>query len=282
MARFNPFSKHDWKHAADKAGDAAKHAAEEAKKKAEQEAAALAKEVEKEIMTSINDIKNLANGLKQDIEKAGQSAVHSVEDAEQKGIHALADKGQECEHGLANFGQKCESDLKQTLDESGDGWKKLLDETGDSVKADIEKIAKSQAAELTAEALEKGLKEAHKVAVAAETFIERMEDKAPTIVDMLNSQSLPINLGPLVLTYANGVKRIKELADALGKVSGQDFKLTQTFINDLLHGLGPDTISIHADVEFFVEVGIDLNDIPFAAFVEVADLVFDAVGVPKD
>ena len=90
-------------------------------------------------------------------------------------------------------------------------------------------------------------------------------------------------MGPLVATYANGVSRIDDIAGALGKgaSSGQDFKLTQTFINDLLHGLGPDTISIHADIEFFVEVGLDLNDIPFEAFVEIADIIFDAVGVPK-
>ena len=87
-------------------------------------------------------------------------------------------------------------------------------------------------------------------------------------------------MGPLVATYANGVSRIDDIADALGKVSAQDFKLTQTFINDLLHGLGPDTISIHADVEFFVEVGLDLDDIPFEAFVEIADIIFDALGVP--
>ena len=64
-------------------------------------------------------------------------------------------------------------------------------------------------------------------------------------------------------------------------MSGRDFKLTQAFINDLLHGLGPDTISIHADVEFFVEVGLDLDDIPFQAFVEIADIIFGALGVPK-
>ena len=68
---------------------------------------------------------------------------------------------------------------------------------------------------------------------------------------------------------------------ALGKVDGQDFKLTQAFINDLLHGLGPDTVSIQADVEFFVEVGLDLDGIPFEAFVEIADIIFDALGVPK-
>ena len=80
--------------------------------------------------------------------------------------------------------------------------------------------------------------------------------RRPTVVDLLNGLSVPINMGPLVATYANGVSRIDDIAGALGKVSGQDFKLTQTFINDLLHGLGPDTISIHADVEFFVEVGL--------------------------
>ena len=157
----------------------------------------------------------------------------------------------------------------------------LLKKAGEDIEHDLESFEKKAVMELTAEAIEKGIKGAHVVALAIEKAIARLEHKAPTIVDLLNGLSIPINLGPLVLTYANGVSRIDDIAGALGKVSGQDFKLTQTFINDLLHGLGPDTVSVHADVEFFVEVGVDLDDIPFEAFVEIADLVFDAVGVPK-
>ena len=148
-------------------------------------------------------------------------------------------------------------------------------------RSDLESFEKLAVKELTAEAIEQGIKGAHVAALAVEKAIARLEDKAPKIVVLLNSQSIPINLGPIVLTYTNGVSRIDDIADALGKVSGQDFKLTQIFINDLLHGLGPDAVSIHADVEFFVEVGLDLDDIPFEAFVEIADLIFDALGVPK-
>ena len=258
---------HKAKHAAEHVAHEAEHAGKDAEEKARHEAEALAKQLENECMTSINDIKHLADSVKHEIQGAEKTAVHDIQGEAIKAKHGIDDAG---------------AAAKKTLDESGDGWKKIIEQTVSDAKADIEQIAKSEAAELTAEALEKGLKEAHKVAVAAETFIAKMEDKAPTIVDMLNNQSLPINLGPLVLTYANGIGRVKDIADALGKVTGEDFQLTQSFIDDLLHGLGPDTISIHADVEFFVEVGLDLDDIPFAAFVEVADLVFDAVGIPKD
>ena len=262
---------HKAKHAAEHVAHEAEHAGKDAGHAVEHAGELVGEQLEHAVMASLDDIKHLADGLKKDLEKTAE-----------EGRDELQKKLKSTEYWLDKHGQDAAAAAKKTLDESGDGWKKIIDQTVSDAKADIEKIAKSEAAELTAEALEKGLAEAHKVAVAAETFIEKMEDKAPTIVDMLNNQSLPINLGPLVLTYANGIGRVKDIADALGKVTGQDFKLTQEFINDILHGLGPDSISIHADVEFFVEVGLDLDDIPFAAFVEVADLVFDAIGIPKD
>ena len=273
---------HKAKHAAEHVAHEAEHAGKEAGHAAEHAGELVGEQLEHAVMASLDDIKHLADGLKKDLEKTADEGKDAIE----KAGHAAEGKvwavEKTAEHWVDKHGQDAIDATKKVLNESGDGWKKIIDQTVSDAKADIEKIAKSEAAELTAEALEKGLAEAHKVAVAAETFIEKMEDKAPTIVDMLNNQSLPINLGPLVLTYANGIGRVKDIADALGKVTGQDFKLTQVFINDILHGLGPDTISIHADVEFFVEVGLDLDDIPFAAFVEVADLVFDAIGIPKD
>ena len=164
----------------------------------------------------------------------------------------------EAKKGIDEFGGK----TRRAIQSFGDEIKKEIKAEGAEIKADVtsikndvENAVKAGVKELTAEAIEQGIKGAHVVALAVEKAIARLKDKAPTIVDLLNSQSIPINLGPIVLTYTNGVSRIDDIADALGKVSGQDFKLTQTFINELLHGLGPDTVSIHADVEFFVEVG---------------------------
>ena len=240
---------HQVEHAADKAGDAIKGGADKAKDEAKDEV-----------------LDNLDDEVKAEIQKLIDPIVAEAK----KGIDEF---GGETRRAVQSFGDE----IKKELKEEGAEIKKDVT----AIKDDVEAAVKAGVKELTAEAIEKGIKGAHAVALAVEKAIARLEDKAPTVVDLLNGLSVPINMGPLVATYANGVSRIDDIAGALGKVSGQDFKLTQTFINDLLHGLGPDTISIHADVEFFVEVGLDLDDIPFEAFVEIADIVFEAVGVPK-
>ena len=240
---------HQVEHAADKAGDAIKGGADKA---------------EDAVKDDVLD--NIDGEVKAEI----KAILDPLVDAAKKGIDEF---GGETRRAIQSFGDEIKKEVK------AEGAEIKADVT--SIKDDVENAVKAGVKALTAEAIEKGIKGAHAVALAVEKAIARLEDKAPNVVDLLNSQSIPINLGPLVLTYANGVSRIDDIADALGKVSGQDFKLTQTFIDDLLHGLGPDTISIHADVEFFVEVGLDLNDIPFQAFVEIADIIFDALGVPK-
>ena len=271
-----------------KAGHDAKHDASSASTHARHSADAIGKDVEDAIVTTLNDVQDLWNKAKHDLEAAEHKALGSLEAKRKEAWNSLNSMKHSVAHDSEVLGEHIKSDIQKAGDESkktletwADDEKIAWQQVGHDIKEDLEAAASSKIASITAEAIEKGIKEAHVVAVAMEKAIAKLEDKAPTIVDMLNNQSLPINLGPIVLTYQNGVQRIEELADALGKVSGQDFKLTQTFINDLLDGLGPDSISIHADVEFFVEVGLDLDDIPFRAFVEIADIVFDALGVPK-
>ena len=249
------------KHAVHHAAHKVEHAAEDAAGKVKHEADKTADDVQDDVLDNIDD------EVKAEIQKLIDPIVAEAK----KGIDEF---GGETRRAIQSFGDEVKKEVKA----EGADIKNNLN----SIKDDIESAVEAGVKEMTAEAIEQGIKGAHVVALAVEKAIARLEDKAPKIVDLLNSQSIPINLGPIVLTYTNGVSRIDDIADALGKVSGQDFKLTQAFINDLLHGLGPDTISIHADVEFFVEVGLDLDDIPFEArFVEIADILFDALGVPS-
>ena len=247
------------KHAVHHAAHKVEHAAEDAAGKVKHEADKTADAAKDDVLDNLDD----------EVKAEIKNILDPIVDEAKKGIDEF---GGETRRAVQSFGDE----IKKELKEEGAAVKNDLN----SIKDDIEAAVKAGVKALTAEAIEKGIKGAHAVALAVEKAIARLEDKAPTVVDLLNGLSVPINMGPLVATYANGVSRIDDIAGALGKVSAQDFKLTQTFINDLLHGLGPDTISIHADVEFFVEVGLDLDDIPFEAFVEIADIIFDALGVP--
>ena len=274
MARFNPFHKHDWKHAADKAKHAAEDAAkkardaeEKARREAEAKAEALAKQLEHEFMTSITDIKHLS-----------ETVQHDIQGVETKAIHDIQGEALTAKHDIESAGNA----VKKTLDESGDGWKKIIDQTVSDAKADIEKIAKSETAELTEEAVHKGLKKADALIKKIDGMLDKFADSHPALVAHLNQIGDDINLGPLKLSYANFYSRAQEIGDALDKTMGGDFHLTQTFLDDLIRGLGPDSVTIDADVEFISTFGDDLKTIPLDVFIEIADIVFDAVGVPKE
>ena len=131
-----------------------------------------------------------------------------------------------------------------------------------------------------------GLSEADKVVKALHSELETLEKKLPKLVDALNSIGNSIELGPIQLNYASFYARAEELSDALDKalqmVKSGDFKLTQTFFNDLVQGLGPDSLTINAEIEFFSRFGLDLKNISMDLFVEVADFVLTELGVPKD
>ena len=84
--------------------------------------------------------------------------------------------------GIDEFG----GETRRAIQSFGDEIKKEVRAEGAEIKADVtsikndvENAVKAGVKELTAEAIEQGIKGAHAVALAVEKAIARLEDKAP-------------------------------------------------------------------------------------------------------
>ena len=272
----------------DKAGHDAKHDASAASTHARHSADAISKDVEDAIVTTLSDVQNLWNKAKHDLEAAEHKALGSLEAKRKEAWNSLNAMKHSVSHDLEVLEDGAKADIskaadasKKTLESWADDEKIAWQQVGHDIKEDIESAASSKVAELTAEGVHKGLKEADALIKKIDGILGKFADSHPALVAHLNSIGDDINLGPLKLSYANFYSRAQEIGDALDKTLGGDFHLTQTFINDLVRGLGPDSVTVDADIEFFSTFGDDLKTIPLDVFVEIADIIMDALKVPK-
>ena len=222
------------------------------------------------------------------IKHAFHHAAHQVE----HGAKHAADK---VSHEAKHDADKVESaadtvadELKKIADAGDEQIKRLTDvnvmllkKAGEDIEKDLENFEKKAVQELTSAAVKRGLAEAAKVLKGLDHALEHFGDKFPSLVGDLNNIGDDIVLGPIVLHYASFYSRAQEITDAIDKTISGDFKLTQTFINDLIRGLGPDNLTVNAEIDFFTRFGIDLENISVEIFVEISDVVLDALGVPK-
>ena len=282
-----------------KAGHDAKHDASSASTHARHSADAIGKDVEDAIVTTLNDVQNLWNKAKHDLESAEHAALGSLEAKRKEAWNSLNAMKHSVSHDLEVLEDGAKAQLSKTgaalkhdLDDIGASYKQLgqdlnsdLKKSGAAIKADIESATDTAIKKLTSEAMVHGLSEADKVVKALHADMEKLEAKLPKLVDALNNIGNSIELGPIQLNYASFYSRAEELSDALDKalemVKAGDFKLTQTFFNDLVKGLGPDSLTINAEIEFFSRFGLDLKNISMDLFTEIADFILDELGVPK-
>ena len=57
--------------------------------------------------------------------------------------------------------------------------------------------------------------------------------------------------------------------------------VTRKFVMGLVKDLGPTTIDVDADIEFLQRLGFDLRGLDLDTFLEIADGILDAIGVPE-
>ena len=220
-------------------------------------------------MTTLSDVQNLWNKAKHDLESAEHAALGSLEAKRKEAWNSLNAMKHSVSHDLEVLEDGAKAQLSKTgaalkhdLDDIGASYKQLgqdlnsdLKKSGAAIKADIESATDTAIKKLTSEAMVHGLSEADKVVKALHADMEKLEAKLPKLVDALNNIGNSIELGPIQLNYASFYSRAEELSDALDKalemVKAGDFKLTQTFFNDLVKGLGPDSLTINAEIEFF-------------------------------
>ena len=225
----------------------------------------------------------------------GGSIKHAFHHAAHQVEHGAKEAADKVSHEAKHDADKVESaadtvadQLKKIADAGDEQVKRLteinvelLKKAGEDIENDLDAFEKRAVRELTSAAVHKGLEEADKVIKGIDKALAHFGDSHPALVERLNAIGDDIVLGPIVLRYASFYARAGEITDALDKTLGGSFKLTQAFLNDLIRGLGPDSITIDAEIDFFSRFGVDLENISVEIFVEIADVVLGALGVPK-
>ena len=225
----------------------------------------------------------------------GGSIKHAFHHAAHQAEHAAKDAADKVGHEAKHDAGKVESaadtvaDQLKKIAQAGDDQVKRLTDTniallkkaGEDIEADLEAFEKKAVRELTSAAVHRGLEEADKVLKRIDHALEHYADTHPALVAALNAVGDDIVLGPILLHYAKFYSRATEITAALDKTLGGDFKLTQSFLNNLIRGLGPDSVTVDAEIDFFSRFGIDLENISVDLFVELADDILGALGVPK-
>ena len=271
-------AKHDAQHDASSAATHARHSADE-----------IGDDLKDAFMATLDDITKLGDKVKSELN-------HAYGEFHGKLEHDFGVWHGQLEHDFGAWKGQLETGFttwRGQLNDIGASYKQLgqdlnsdLEKSGKAIKEDIESATDTAIKKLTSSAMKHGLEEADKVVKALHGELATLEDKFPHMVDALNNIGNSIELGPIELNYASFYARAEELSDALDKalqmVNAGDFRLTQTFFNDLVKGLGPDSLTINAEIEFFSRFGLDLQNISMDLFTELADFVLDELGVPKE
>ena len=220
----------------------------------------------------------------------GGSIKHAFHHAAHEAEHAAKDAADKVGHEAKHDADKVESaadtvaDQLKRIAEAGDDQVArltdvnvaLLKKAGEDIEKDLEAFEKKAVRELTSAAVHRGLEEADKVLKRIDHALEHYADTHPALVAALNAVGDDIVLGPILLHYASFYSRAADITAALDKTLGGDFKLTQAFLNELIRGLGPDAITIDAEIDFFSRFGIDLDGTSAWSFSSSSRTIFSA------
>ena len=255
MSKFNPFSKKSWKkagdkieHTAKKAGDAIEGTAKDAGKEIDK----LAKQAEECGMSAIDDIKNLAGKTKKEIEGTANKVKKDIE--------------------------RCADNAKKDIQKE---VKNLDQKAQDAMEAALSNLGKI----LTKE----GLKQVRRMVKETHNALEKLENDKPGLINAINELGGKVEIGPLTLSYANFYERTELVVGVLDIYINKPPKLRRKPILDMVRALGPDSIDTGISVQAValvvgskeLGVGGGINDISLDLFIELGDVILEAMGVPE-
>ena len=234
-----------------------------------------------------------------EIKHAVHHAAHKVEHAAKEGADKVKDGVEEgadkAEDGVEDAADQVtdwvgqidaagEKQLKAIANRAGDETIKLAkvgEDLSHKLQGEIRQVEAKIKQELTDETVKEALALIGDAIHWARTELHVVETRHPALADHLNGKTAQFNLGPLVLYYAGFFTRVEDLATVVDDVQRSKLHVTRKFVMGLVKDLGPTTIDVDADIEFLQRLGFDLRGLDLATFLQIADGILDAIGVPE-
>ena len=236
------------------------------------------KEAEKKAKRAIDKIiKPAAESAKKSVNKVGDRARSNLRKAGQDIESGVKSAGSQCEDAIKKVGREAEDELRDVGRDIEDGLTDTIPELFDEL---IDEIAESIAKE--------GLKKTQSLVKVSHRELESLKKNKPDLTDAIDELGGTIEIGPMILAYANFYTRMEEIVGVLDHYINEPPSLRRRDIIALIKALGPDSVDLGISIQVVAVVvgskelgfGGSLNDIGIELFAEIADAILEAAGVP--
>ena len=248
-----------------KLADKAKREAEKAALAVEKEARRVAKEAERlaeqleqQLLKEAKQmVQKIFNDAKRDIQQFAESAVKDTRDAFTKELPKLAEKA--------------------------------FDETREAFEKELPALLQKALAELEQAITREGLKKIRDGIRSADREVEALRKRKPGLANALDIPGGSITLGPMTLKYSGFFTRTAKLADSLDHYVNDPPRFRRGPLLQLIEALGPDSVDLGIDISAALvvvqsdtlSVGFAVDELPMEVFIEIADAIMEALGVPE-
>ena len=204
-----------------------------------------------------------------------EKAIREVEKDAKRSIEA---ERKQAWNSLKSMGNKVTRDIQQ----AGDAQIRSIErKAGDAVSEAL--------AELERAITKQGLRMVRDGIRTADREIEALRKAKPDLAAALDIPGGSVKLGPMTLQYSGFFTRTAKLADSLDHYVNDPPQFRRGPLLSLIEALGPDSVDLGIDISAALVVvqsetlsaGFSADDLPMEVFVEVADAILEACGVPE-